>query len=290
MTLVTPPSFTSPLPLSARFNYAPKGTNVHSYVLGTTGHAFIAHAWMALRRMSFARLESRAYSTNYGTGLTEWRRGTSFNTALTGGRGTRWDNDFNRALWAWMFMQWNAQTVRFREPSAFDQFFGGATSNERDGWISALNAIEWCEVNQIVSREAMMLACLLVADSLGLVDNVTTPRASLDDGTVLLRYNTDPPLPATADRDPGNQLKTWPRGGSPGAGAYLTDRPQGPAQAGGDETSPPVPSDHERDPRGPLGPPGGLSSIASLAITLTAAIGGILLVGGVGIMAMADEG
>jgi hypothetical protein len=150
--------------------------------------------------------------------------GTPFSTQRP--RGTRWDNDFNRALWSWFFLRWNEQTLRMNAPSAADQFFGGATSNERDGWVYTLSIIEECEVNQRVSQSALKLACLMVADSFGLVDNATTMLVSLEDGTVPMLYNVDPPLPTFASATRGYEFKVWARdGGTPETGSFLTDTP-----------------------------------------------------------------
>lgn len=291
MPLVTPPSFMSPEALSARFHYAPRGTNDHVMTLGTTGHSFISRAWATLQRIDFARdpLNARAYAANYepsAADLLVGRRGTGFNTFATQGRGTRWDNDFNRALWAWTFLKWNEQTVRMNLPRADDQLFGGATSEQREGWVRALNAIEWCEVNQSVSKDAMLIAELLVADSLGLVDNVTTPRVSMDSSTVLLRYNTDPPLPSGADRTAGNEFKTWARSGSSEAATSLGDRPVLPPVGGNGGTG--APGTGQGSPHdaggssGPLGPPG-MSPTVVTALKATAVVGGVLLIAGIGI-------
>lgn len=127
MTLVTPPSFNSPEPLSARFLYkrVSQGGSASDWVLGTTGREFMRVAWEALKRFQFDHKDA------YATMATDGRTGplglffgspmlvvpgasrvvgqeVSRTFSIVGERQTFWDNDFNRALWSWTYQQWVA--------------------------------------------------------------------------------------------------------------------------------------------------------------------------------------
>jgi len=192
-------------------------------VLGTTGWAFIRQAWSALAKIDFDRTSLGGRLAYASDRQNPWwsprsaTRGTPFNTQLRapregeGGRGTRWDNDFNRALWAWLFLQWDEYNLAHGLPSAYDQFFAWfpATSPQRDGWVSLLNMIENCEVTQSISRAALGVAATLVADSLGLISSTTTQNVWLDPQTVLLRYGVDPFAPLPEFQPINRWFATW---------------------------------------------------------------------------------
>lgn len=237
------PSFMLPDQFSARMHYRPRGAQSRapfaygpgvSEVLGTTGWAFIRRAWIALRRIDWSRsaLGNRiAYFSNRDSAI-DPTIGTPFRTDIGQGAGSlidpqntdqlmgvRWDNDFNRALWAWSFLQWNDYTVRHGQPSAWDQYYGtgiGATywrvradTPQKAGWIALLNDIENCEVNQRVSPAALQMAATLVADSFGLIDSTTEQNVFIESGSALPRYNTDPSPPQAEFRFPRLQFGTW---------------------------------------------------------------------------------
>lgn len=128
MTLLNPPSFNSPEPLSARFLYKhlEADRTLDPWVFGCTGYAFIRAAWDALKTFTFE--DNSAYPTlttdgrSGPLGLTYSAQLNSL--PLVGGDGARvfrvnapteegaqgisWDNDFNRALWSWAYQQWQA--------------------------------------------------------------------------------------------------------------------------------------------------------------------------------------
>lgn len=312
MPLVTPPSFRSPEPLSARVLYRPRGsrTQAPTHVFGTTGYAFIRQAWTILRRVDFQHSSlggRKAYKEDRQSAWYDPRSltmGTTFEVAETtpgvsGTRGTRWDNDFNRALWAWTFLQWDAFNAANRLPSAMNQFFGGASSPQRDGWVSLLNDIENCEVTQSVSNGALITAATLVLHSLDLIASTTEPHVYLEPRTTPLLYGVDPPEPPDYARVGDRRYATWPRSApptrpdapptqpgaaQPGAVNYVTQRAQ-PRQP--DPVAPTPSTGGGNAGRGPVEV--GMSELKKSIFAGVYALGGLLLISGI-VVAIRDGG
>lgn len=310
MALVTPPSFNSPEPLSARFYYRPRAsrTQAPTHEFGTTGYAFIRQAWDVVRRIDFDRTslggrlaykEDRQSSWYDPRSLT---RGTRFEVALTEGsqtRGTRWDNDFNRALWAWTFLQWDQYNGAHGLPSASDQFFGGATSAQRAGWVALLNNIENCEVTQSVSLDALRTAGTLVLYSLDLIASTTDVHVYIEPNTRTMPYGVDPPLPPTEARAGERRFATWARSNPPtsttpppaqlgaqtqGAVTYVDQQPQ---------ARPPTLSPSTVPPQAGGGRPPvqvGLTDTQKGLLSAAYALGGVLVISGVVIMLRGEDG
>jgi len=221
-------------------------------VCATTGHAFIRAAWNILHRTNFSGFKHgpdlwpRAYfppltqiaqSLAMGaipgigaailwTDSLSLNAGKYFNTSsvgVGGVRGTRWDNDFNRALWCWVWIRWQVHATAVGEPSVSDQYNGLASSASKAAWMNALRVVEACERNQSVSPEALTIACAMVAYQLGLVTTTYAPAVSLEPGTVPMHYNQDPPNPGAAADGPGHQFFIWPVTSGPKDARQLSD-------------------------------------------------------------------
>jgi hypothetical protein len=221
---------------AARIYYRPRNANMGvrsnfgvgvTQVLGTTGWAFIRQAWSALAKIDWPRTtlgaeqpsaEGRvAYNTNVDARWYDPRPGLSrFNvrlgrdTATGQTRGTRWDADFNRALWAWTFAQWDEYNKSHGLPNTIQQFaFDRGSTEYRDSWVNLLNDIQNCETTQRISRAAMGAAATLVADSLGLISSTTTQNVWLDPQTVSLQFGIDPFAPLPEFQFVNRRFATW---------------------------------------------------------------------------------
>lgn len=194
-------------------------------VLGTTGYAFIRRAWSRLAKIDWARTaratqtgtdgrvayfndrDSRWYSWPRFYSTFTMRPGRDSETGETSG--TRWDADFNRALWAWTYAQWDEYNRTHGLPDTADQFQWETSPQYRDAWVNLLRDIENCEVTQRVSRAALGAAATLVADSLGLISSTTTQNVWLDPQTVPLQFGVDPFEPLPEFREINRRFGTW---------------------------------------------------------------------------------
>lgn len=258
-------------------------------MFGTTGYAFIRQAWEVLRRIDYDRSViggRRAYTTE-----------EEFNVALTDPnfpgqtRGSRWDNDFNRALWAWTLLQWEGYNSTHGLPSAIDQLnpLTGATSPQQQGWVSLLNTIEQCERTQQVSEPALGTALVVVLHSLGLIASTTEQHVYFEPNTLTIPYGVDPPLPPLEARDGERRFATWSRSSppttstpSPAAVDYVTQQPdpprpqpgQGGGSTGGGSTG--WQRDDSQQPDGEVE----LSATQKSFLSAGYAVGGLLLIAG----------
>ena len=195
-------------------------------VLGTTGYAFIRRAWSALAKIDWPRTARAtqtgtdgrvAYFNNRDSRWYSWPRFYSTFTVRPGRdvetgetSGTRWDADFNRALWAWTYAQWDEYNRTHGLPDTAEQFqYNAGSTQYRDAWVNLLRDIETCEVTQRVSRAALGVAATLVADSLGLISSTTTQNVWLDPQTVPLQFGIDPFDPLPEFREINRRFATW---------------------------------------------------------------------------------
>lgn len=196
------PSFNSALPLSARFLFVKKGVD-QTWIWGGSGSLLIRLAWeqflmtLPVEPMELGRLEV------YGASGSNRRR--SYHMELGS---ASWNENFTRALWAWLFRAWDAQTRRMRLPSALDQFLGRASTDNTAAWMTKLRAVESVESSRTVSATALRLACLAALDRQGLVDNVTTPLVSLYSQSSLPRFGVEQPS-VTAIPRANNEAVIW---------------------------------------------------------------------------------
>ena len=160
VTLLPPPNFRSPAPQSARFRY--RSADGTLMVLATTGYAFIRMAWAEIRRTDLSSFQGSSDTlpwsyypplpSGHRIGDTTYGRPFSVSPHPENGmvRGTRWDNDFTRALWVWVYKQWQIHVQLTGEPLVSGQYYGDTTSPSRNAWIHALNVVLACETNQRV--------------------------------------------------------------------------------------------------------------------------------------------
>jgi hypothetical protein len=218
---------------AARIYYRPRNANMGvrssfgvgvTQTLGTTGWAFIRRAWSRLAKVDWNRT-ARATQTGtdgrvayfYDRDSRWWPRFYSTFTISTGRdvetgetSGTRWDADFNRALWAWTYAQWDEYNRTHGLPDTAEQFqYNEGSTQYRDAWVNLLRDIANCEVTQRISRAALGAAATLVADSLGLISSTTTQSVWLDPQTVPLQFGIDPFEPLPEFREINRRFATW---------------------------------------------------------------------------------